>query len=428
MKKLFLLMVICALILGMIPVVSAAGNVGLKGPDAVRAGDTITVTFTAGGEDVYGGEATVSYDASQLTLNGYTTASLGGSWKVENTGDKFVFYDDAVSTPLGGTKTIFKASFTVKNLEPGTEISVSVNGVKLADRNFKDTNFGTKTYKTTILPPLSDNCALSSLVVSNASISPAFSPDVTGYSASVPFTTSKLELEAVAEHPGATVSVANTSLAAGETTTVKVTVKAENGKQKVYSIRVKRAQDPNYVPGSNAKLQELTLEGLPLSPAFSPDVTQYYVWMPYEWEMLTLQAEAEDQKATVSMGDTQAPLPGQRKNIAITVTAEDGSEQVYTVTAVRAPAHEDTEDYLAGRAPVQEEPEPSEPEPTVEETEPVEKTPVQIAQEASATTLPIVILAGACAACLVLGLLLGMLFFRKRETYDEPEEEEEEAL
>ena len=175
MKKFLTLTLVFALLFAMVPVVSAAGNVSFKGPDSVRAGDTITLTFSAGGDDIYGGQGTVSYDASQLTLNKYTPASLGGSWKVEITGDKFVFYDDSVSTPLGGTKTIFKVSFTVKELEPGTEISVSASGLKLSDAEFKDSSFGAKTYKATILPPLSDNCKLASLTVGNADISPAFS-------------------------------------------------------------------------------------------------------------------------------------------------------------------------------------------------------------------------------------------------------------
>lgn len=424
MKKVLLLVLVCTLLFAMVPAVSAAGSVSLKGPEKVRAGDTITLTFYAGGDNIYGGQCTVSYDASQLTLKGYTASSLGGSWKVENTGDKFVFYDDSVSTPLGGSKSIFKASFTVKELEPGTEISVSVSGIKLSDENFADSNFGTKTYTATILPPLSDNCRLSTLTVGNAEISPAFSPDVTGYSASVPFTTSKLEVEAAAEHPGATVSVKNTSLTAGATTNVTVTVTAENGTKKTYSIRVKRAQDPNYVPSSNAALSELTVEGFPLSPVFSPAVKQYYVWLPYEAESLVLAAKAEDSKASVTVGSAEALQVG-RTDIAVTVTAEDGTTQVYTVTAVRAPEPERTEDYLAGHlAPVEPETEPTEPETAPTEEPAAPTAPVTQTPQPAPQGLNIVILAGACAACLLLGLLLGGLLFRKRAEYL-PEEEED---
>jgi len=345
---------------------------------------------------------------------------------VENTGDKFVFYDDSVSTPLGGSKTIFKASFTVKDLEPGTEISVSATGIKLSDENFADSNFGTKTYTATILPPLSGNCALASLTVSNAEISPAFSPEVTSYTASVPFTTSKLEVEAAAEHPGATVAYKNTSLTAGATTNVTVTVTAENGTKRTYSIRVKRAQDPNYVPSSDANLQALTVEGYSLSPVFAPEVTQYYVWLPYEAERLVLAATEADTKASVAIGSAEALQVG-RTDIPVTVTAEDGTTRVYTVTAVRAPEAALTEAYLAGQlAPAEPETEPTQPETEPTEVPTAPQTPATQTTQAAPQGLNIVILAGACAACLLLGLLLGGLIFRNRPVYLPEDEEEDE--
>ena len=425
MKKILVFTLVCVLLFAMVPVVSAAGNVSFKGPSTVRAGDTITLTFSAGGDDIYGGQGTVTFDESQLSLNKYAAASLGGSWKVEITGNSFVFYDDSLSTPLGSTKAIFKVSFTVKELEPGTEISVSATGLKLSDASFSDSSFGTKTYTATVLPPLSDNCTLASLTVGNADISPAFSPEVTSYSASVPFTTSKLEVEAAAEHPGASVAIKNTSLTAGATTNVTVTVTAENGTKKTYSIRVKRAQDPNYVPSSNAGLSELTVEGLPLSPAFSPDVKQYYVWLPYETEVLVLAAKGADAKASVTIGNAEGLQPG-RTDIPVTVTAEDGTVQVYTVTAVRAPSLADTEDYLAGNLAT---PEP-ETEPTQPETQPAEQPtqpeePTTEAPQPAPQGLNIVILAGACAACLLLGLLLGGLIFRRRPEYQLPDDDPE---
>lgn len=431
MKKLIAVFLAAALLVLCVPAVSAAGSVSLKGPDAVRAGDTITLTFSAGGDNIYGGQCSVSFDESQLTLKGYTTSSPGGSWKVENSGNSFVFYDDSLSTPLGGGKTIFKASFTVKDLEPGTEVSVSVSGIKLSDENFTDSNFGTKTYTTTILPPLSDNCNLASLTVTNAEITPAFSTDVLSYSASVPFTTSALELEAVAEHPGAQVTVGKTSLTAGGTTNVKITVKAENGAEKTYSIKVKREQDPNYVPSSDTTLQSLSVEGYQLSPAFSNEVRQYYVWLPYEADRVTIQSKTTDRKAHVDLGKTDGLVAGQATKIPVTVIAEDDTAVLFTITAFRAPAHGDTEDFLAGKGAVEPEPEP---EPTATEPEPEQEPEVPKQEQQGQPVKPdngqYIILIGVGAACLILGLLIGILIrsFSLRNIFfvEEDEEEEEE--
>lgn len=432
MKKFMIMVLVCALLLTMMPTVFAAGSVSLKGPSTVRAGDTITVTFYAGGDDIISVNGSVAYDASQVTFNGITK-KIGGTWINDSHGDVFLFHEDTLKAPLGGSQAIFSASFTVKDVPADTEIQLSFKDVRLSNGQ-QDTKLGTKTHSMTVLPPLSGNCSLSGLTVSNAEISPAFSPDVTSYSASVPFTTSKLEVEAAAEHQGATVSIKNTSLAAGETTAVKVIVKAENGAEKTYTIRVKREQDPNYVPSSNAMLQELTPEGVQLSPAFSPDVTQYYVWLPYEADSLTLAAKAQDGKAKVQMDNTKELVAGQRNDIAVTVTAEDGTVQTYTVTAVRAPEPASTEAYLAGHlsVPVEPEPQPTEPEPTVTPTEePTQpETPATpaapVKQEPAVQGIPMVILAGACAACLLLGLLVGVLVARRRQEYL-PAEETEEA-
>lgn len=407
MKKFLVYLIALILLVTQIPAVLAAGSASVKGPGSVRAGDTIEISFSAGG-GIYGGEGTVSFDESQLTLKKYT-GSLSGDWEVEFNGNKFVFYDNKLSTPITGSKTIFKASFTVnKNLEPGTEISVSVKGIKLSGEGNQESSLGTKTYKSTILPPLSGNCNLASLSVSNAQISPAFSTGTTSYSASVPFTTDTLKLTATAEDADAKVTVKNTKLTAGKTTTVSITVKAANGTTKTYSIKVKRAQDPNYVPSDNAALSELSVQDFRLSPAFSPDVKQYYVWLPYEVDTLTLSGKTADAKAELAIAEAANLEAGKGTDVLVTVTAENGTEQVYTVTAVRAPAPADTESFLN--------PQPTEPvveptveptaEPTAEPTEPAApqyQAPVKVDNHRQ-------ILALACTAalCLVIGILLGI--------------------
>lgn len=399
MKKFFAFAAALVLLAACVPVAYAAGSISWKGPATVRAGDTITLTFSAGG-GIYGGEGTVSYDPGQLTLNKYT-ASVGGDWSVEFSGNKFVFFDNRMSTPINGSTAIFKASFTVKkDLAEGTELSVSVSGVKLSDGK-QNMSMGSRSYSVKLAPPLSGNCQLASLKVSNAKLSPAFSPNVTGYSASVPFTTSKLELKADAEHSGAKVTVKNPTLTPGGTTTVSITVKAENGATKTYSIKVKRAQDPNYVESDNGKLKSLTVEGVQLSPAFSPEVTRYYVWLPFEAETLTVKAETEDSKASVKVPGAVAPEAGKATEIAVTVTAENGTQQVYTVVAVRAPAHEDTADYLAGRIP--------ETQPTEAPTEPAPQPEAPAQPQPQLTALQILVLAGGGALCLGVGVLLGIL-------------------
>lgn len=388
MKKIVSIFLLVTFLLCIAPAVSAAGTAYWSGPDTVRAGDTINLTFYAGG-GIYGGSGSVSFDSSVLTLQGYTQA-IGGSWAVEFSGNRFVFYDNSMASPISGSSAIFRATFRVNDsVAAGTAISVSATGVTVSDGQ-QDTGLGSTTYSVTAAAPLSGNCDLQSMTVTGATISPAFSPDTTSYSASVPYSVSSIGVSAEAAHEGAKVSVSNPSLTAGGTTTVSVTVTAENGATKTYQIKVTRGQDPNYVASNNADLSSLSAGSYALSPAFSPEVTQYYVWLPYEAQEISLSAKTDHRLADFQIGAYEQLVPGAGTNIPVTVTAEDGTEKVYTVTVVRAPEHEKVEDLLArwleepeeAPVPEQTEPVPTEPvtqptEPATEPTKPTEPAPAE---------------------------------------------------
>jgi len=376
MKKISVLLILAILLVSMIPAVSAAGSAYLSGPSVIRAGETIDVTFCAGG-GILGGSGSIHYDKAQLTLQSYTSL-LSGSWEVEFNGDQFVFFDNSTRSPMANNTPVFKATFTVNStLATGAAVTVSAAGVTLTDGK-QDISVGTCTYTKTVSPPLSANANLASLTVSNATISPAFSPDVTLYNASVPFSVSSLQISATAADAKAKVSVGNAALKAGGITTVSVVVTAENGTQKVYDIRVSREQDPNYVKSSNADLKELKAEGYVLSPAFSADMTKYWLWLPYETESVKLSAAVADTKASLQIAEGVALEPGKATAIAVTVTAEDGSQKVYTVMAFRAPAHENVEAFLNGETEA----------PTVPPTEPATEPATQPPTEPTTETVP----------------------------------------
>lgn len=412
MRKLAILIVAVLLLAMLAPSAYAAGSASMQGPGIVRAGDTITVSFVAGG-GILGGSGAVSYDPAVLTLQGYTQI-IGGSWAVEFSRNNFVFYDNNMNSPIAGSATIFQATFLVNStLTEGTNISVTATGVTLSDGN-ADAVVGSCTYSATIAPPLSDNCNLASLTVSNAAISPAFSADVTSYTASVPYSTSALDITATAADSKATVTVGSTGLTAGSTTSVYVTVTAENGAIKEYVIRVARAADPNYVKSSNANLKELSVEGFPISPAFSADVTRYYVWLPYEQTSITASAAADDKRTSVEIGAAELTA-GVATEVPVTVTAEDGTVKVYTLCVFRAPAYADTDAFLQGQRPEQPV-EPTEPiEPVTEPTEAPTEAPTAPAPSTPPVPVPedtgikpVVLIVTGCI-CLVCGAGIGVL-------------------
>lgn len=82
---------------------------------------------------------------------------------------------------------------------------------------------------------------------------------------------------------------------------------------------------------SNNLLSSLTISSGSLSPAFSEKTTSYTVELTSDVTSLSIDAKAEDSKATVSGTGKQSLVIG-NQTFGITVTAENGSKKVYSIT------------------------------------------------------------------------------------------------
>lgn len=403
-----------------LPVSAVDASAWMSGPGTVRAGDTITVSFTLSGSELFGASGSLAYDGGQVTLLG-VSQSIGGGWMVEFNGNNFAAYDNNLTSPINGSATLFTATFQVNDVAAGTGISISCQNVKATDGT-ADANIGTVSYSATIAAPLSSDNALQSLTVGNATISPAFSPDVTSYSAQVPYEVSQLDVSAVANHGSASVSIDNPGLTANATTNVYVTVTAENGATRTYTISVHRAQDPNYVPSNNSKLAGITVEGFLLSPVFSQEITRYLVWLPYEVESVSISGTAEDSLAWVKVEGGSELVAGADNEVKVICVAEDGSQTVYTVIVKRAPAH-DAEPTEPTTEPTETTAPPTEPtETTVPPTEPTVPVEVDEGKGKGLSGLAIALILVALAIGVAGGVAADRLLLKK-EKAEEPEEE-----
>lgn len=388
---------LCLMLMLPITVSAASASATLAGPGTVRAGGTITLSFNLNGKGIFGASGTLSYDSSQVTLSG-TSQKIASPWAVEFNGNNFVAYDNNLTNPINGSTTLFTVTFKVKSVAAGTAIKISYTGVTASDGS-ADANVGTVTYSKTVAEPLDTNNVLATLTVKNATISPAFSANTTSYTADVPFEVSKLDISATAADGKAKVSISNPNLTPNGTTKVSVTVTAENGAKKTYTISVKRAQDPNYKASSNSALKSIAVDGFVLSPAFSTDVTNYVVWLPYETTSVKVSGQAADSKAggvEIVGGDNL--LAGQDNEVQVICTAEDGSKKTYTVIAKRAAAHDGSVENL-----------PQEPVPNIPDENPADAIPNTTAKTEGGIAWWWLVFVGVGA--LVLGVLVG--FFGK---------------
>ncbi len=403
MKKIFsigCIVVLCVMLLLPMTAAAASASATLTGPTTVRAGDTVTLTFKLGGNNLAGASGTLAFDSNQLTLTG-TKQSIAAPWVVEFNGKNFVAYDNNLSAPINGSKGLFTATFKVKAVSPNTKITVSCTNVKASDGS-ADVDMGTVSYNVTVAAPLSGNAALSSLSAEGVSLSPTFSAGTVAYTASVPFGVSKLAVKATAADTKAKVSINSPTLTAGGTTTVTVTVKAENGATRVYTIKVKRAQDPQYKASGDNALASLTVDGYVLSPKFHADTTAYVVWLPYETTSVKVSGKAAHGKAQgVKVDGGDKLLAGQDNPITVTCTAEDGSQKTYTVIAKRAAAHDGT---------VEEKP----PVSTPDTSDTPANTDTSAATPPTDGGLPWWALAVAAGGCLALGIGVGFILGKKK--------------
>jgi hypothetical protein len=418
MKKMFSIILALILCVGALSVAAfaAEATATLTGPDTVRAGDTITVTFKLTGKGIYGVSGTLDFDSKLLELKS-ADCGIKKDWVLElNAGSNTVLvYDNNLESPIDSAATVFTAKFKVKdNLAVGTKINISYTNIVASGGN-SDISVSTVKYSATIAPPMSKDNTLSSLKVSDATISPAFDASVTKYTAEVPFSVEKLNVTAKANDSKAKVSVDSPTLKPGAVTDVTVTVTAENGDKKTYTISVKRGQDPNYVPSGENALSGIMVDGFLLSPVFNPDVTQYVIWLPYEVESVTVTGTAASELASVMVLGGEALVAGQDNTIQVICIAENGDQKVYTVIAKRAAAH--------GEAPV-DPTVPTDPsEPTVPPTQP--SAPTEPQQPTNPTipggqqqqlpdgAMKPWMLIAAASLCLALGLAAGLLIGRK---------------
>jgi len=437
---------------------AASASASLTGPSEVRAGDTITVTFAISGTNILGIEGALSFDPNIVTL--VSTKSLmdfgktGWLVTIEDT-NAFVAYDDNLAKPIVKKTEIFSATFKVNsNLATGTEVKISVTNLiaSIQDSN-DDLYVNTATYSTTILPPKSKDNSLKSMTVSNATISPAFNPNTTAYTAEVPFEVSKLNVSAAANDSKAKVTVSSPNLVVNGTTKVTVKVTAENGSTKTYTITVKRAQDPNYVPSGKNEVSSITVTDFKLSPAFNPETTSYVVWLPYETDSIKVAGAAADKNASVQIVGGDNLVPGSDNVVKVICTAENGEVKEYTIIAKRAAAH-GSDPVIPGPTEPSNPVTPSDPtvpsqpttpsDPTVpstptQPTDPVEPTTPTVPNDPTNPTvpaqtqpqetvpqqkpgneqpsggIPVVVLVIASVACLAIGAAGGFVIGKKKQ-------------
>lgn len=325
-----LLCALCLLILLPVCAASATGaELTITGPDTIYAMDFFAIDVCLTTKQVSGVAFTLSYDAEHISFMGLDT-SLSQAWECQALPKRFIF---TARSP--GSDTLPSMEFRAKDVPVGTVLWVELTDVVLTvDKT--EYRLDTIRWEHKVDRPVSaDNC-LSSLKISDAVLSPAFSPTQQNYTATVSYHIASVDVTATARDPYAQVSINSPALMPDGVTNVTVTVTAEDGTLRVYTISVTREEDPNRPPSSDCELADIVVSDFLLSPAFDPKLTDYVLWLPYEVTGVDITGIAGDDRATVKVEGNKGLKAGKDNPITITCTAEDGSVMVYTVIAKRA--------------------------------------------------------------------------------------------
>lgn len=209
---------------------AASGSISISEPSAM-VGDTVTVAVNAASDsDIASFKAILRYDPSLLEyISGSGDGNVnGGAGSIELT-----FYS-ASSTSEVRYSLNFKAKAT-----GAANIDTMRGEIVNADEETFPPELGSGTVTIHSPRQASSEARLGTLKIGSATLTPAFSPDVYDYSATVPAGTEKLRVSLSLLDSKAKYSISDTRLSVGENTTV-ITVTAEDGTTETYTIYVTR--------------------------------------------------------------------------------------------------------------------------------------------------------------------------------------------
>ncbi|MCD7971548.1 MAG: cadherin-like beta sandwich domain-containing protein [Candidatus Azobacteroides sp.] len=244
-------------------------------------------------------------------------------------------------------KEVEYISLTAETNDPAASIRIMIHGETVADADHIALDYGENTitilvtapegidsrmYTLTVTRAKNTDASLSALTISDGTLTPAFDTDIIEYTADVPYEVSLITIEAIATDQEYAVveGAGEIELNTGENTVlIKVTAQDESTTQE-YTLTINRALN------NDASLLSLEISGGETKPAFSPDIFEYTVSVPYEITDFQFEAVAADGATIQPIEDTALTLG--ENTFEIVVTAEDGiATQTYPIHVIRNP-------------------------------------------------------------------------------------------
>lgn len=238
----------------------------------------------------------------------------------------------AAGTDLTNGEVLLTLEFTA--IKEGKD-SITLSGSIAKNENIEE--FENLTTEVNVIRKISSNNNLSSLKASVGTFDIAFDKDVTVYTLTVPYDTESVILSGSLEDITSTVDGLIEYKLTDDKTTANITVVAEDGTIKVYTVYIiKEAKPENvatpvtYYYSSNNYLKSLEIDGYEIT--FNKETNEYKITVKSDVTSLDIKAIPEDSRARVEITGNEKFKKG-NNTVTITVTAEDGSTREYKITA-----------------------------------------------------------------------------------------------
>ncbi|MFT3740726.1 MAG: cadherin-like beta sandwich domain-containing protein [Breznakibacter sp.] len=179
------------------------------------------------------------------------------------------------------------------------------------------------------LPPSWADPALKSLTSSTGTLSPEFDPATTEYTIEVPYGTTSVELTAVPNGVGASVTGAGTITLEDGYAYAQITVTSGSQEVREYVVEISEAGGDE-----DASLKSLTTDAGPIDPLFNRNVLAYKLYVPEGTSKVNVTALPTFGGATVQ-GTGEIILTDSKATANIVVTSQNGNNSTtYTLDIV----------------------------------------------------------------------------------------------
>ncbi len=342
-KNILCILISIVFLIVIAPKSNAASLVISFSSSSAKVGDTVTVTVTGKGATgkvnlSVSGNATLGNSSIFVDGSASTTLKINGEGTIKVTATAADMADNSNAEPFNGS--------TAGTIKVAASSSSNDSSASSNNQNNDTSDSSKNTSK-------SNNANLSNLGIKPNDFK-GFKASTTSYDVTVPNDTEKVTVYARAQEKKATIKGNGTQKLKVGKNALNVVVTAEDGTTKTYTINVTREEaknDTNETTSNTTEetstdkneetsseenteqsdLKNLTIKGLNLTPAFSPDIYEYKVDVTGDVSSLDIETEGTNHNVSIDIVGNENLTEGENTITLLVYNEETKQNSTYQI-------------------------------------------------------------------------------------------------